>query len=38
MEGKTVRLIVGIIVVAICAMIIGLVASSLKKLDSFESK
>lgn len=36
-DGKNVKILVLVIVVAIVAMIIGLVATSLKKLDSFES-
>ncbi|XP_067936280.1 uncharacterized protein [Watersipora subatra] len=35
-ESKTIKIAIGVAVVGVLALIIGLVASSLKKLDSFE--
>ena len=37
-DGNQVKVIVIVVIVAVLALIIGLVATSLKKLDSFESK
>lgn len=38
MPEKNAKVIVLVVVVAVLALIIGLVATSLKKLDSFESR